>query len=100
MKIENHDNFVVLSDDRGSFSDFVPYISMQVVKQYQGQNIVLDLLKYTHIALDELLELLKVSNLHRASKNSFVIINTAIDLDDIPEELVVVPTFTRSSRYY
>jgi len=92
MKIENHDNFVVLSDDRGSYLDFAAYISKQVVNRYKGQNVVIDLLKYSHIALDQLLELLEVSNSHRATKQSFVIINTAINPDDIPAELIVVPT--------
>lgn len=92
MKIENHKNFVVLSDDRGAYSDFAPYITEHVLSRYKGQNVVIDLLKYSHIALDQLLELLEVSNSHRGTKQSFVIINTAINPDDIPAELVVVPT--------
>lgn len=85
-------NCVILSDDRGAYTDFVPFLHQQVSKHYQGKNIVVNLQKYTHITLDELLELLVLSNTHRAAKNSFVIINSAVDPDEIPEELIVVPT--------
>lgn len=92
MKIEVKDNLIILADDRGTFADFVPFLTHQVKEHYQGKNLVIDLLKYTHISLQELLELLPLSNLHRGSKNSFVLVNNAINPDDIPDELAVVPT--------
>ncbi len=92
MRIEEFDNLIVLADDRGAYSDFVPFLSQQVQEHYQGKNLVIDLLKYTHISLDELLELLALSNDHRGKKNSFVLVNDAVNPDDIPDELVVVPT--------
>lgn len=92
MKMDLGNNCVILSDDKGSYADFVPFLQQQLVKNYQGKNVVVDLLKYTHITLDELLELLVLSNTHRAAKHSFVIVNSSVDPDDVPEELVVVPT--------
>ena len=35
---------------------------------------------------------LKLSNRHRKNKHSFVIANDAINIDRVPDELVVVPT--------
>ena len=92
MKIEVHDNCMVLADDRGSYADFVPFLRDQVKEHYQGKNLVIDLLKYTHISLEELLELLTLSNAHRVKKNSFVLVNEAVNPDLIPDELVVVPS--------
>lgn len=92
MKIDNKENYTVLADDRGAFSDFAPFVTQQVLEHFQNTNIVIDLQKYTHIALEEILELLELSNKHRAQKNSLVIVNDAINPDDIPAELVVVPT--------
>lgn len=92
MKIDVHDKLIVLADDRGAFADFVPFLSEQVKEHYQGKNLVIDLLKYTHISLPELLELLPLSNFHRKQKNSFVLVNDAINPDEIPDEIVVVPT--------
>lgn len=92
MKIEEKENAFILADDRGAYADFVPFLENQVQNHYQGKNLIIDLLKYTHISLEEILELLNLSNRHRASKQSFVLVNEAINPDDIPDELVVVPT--------
>lgn len=97
MKIDVQQTFTILADDRGPFADFVPYLSRQIPEYFSKQNIVLDLLKYTHIALEELLQLLPLSNGHRAQKHSFVIVNDAINPDDIPMELVVVPTLQEAA---
>ncbi|MEZ4875522.1 MAG: ribonuclease Z [Flavobacteriaceae bacterium] len=92
MKITQHKNYTLLEDDHGAYTDFVPYVSEQVLTHFKGKNVVIDLLKYTHISLDELLLLLPLSNAHRARKHSLVLINNAIDPDDIPDEMIVVPT--------
>lgn len=91
MKIENHSNFVVLEDEKNDISDFADFISSQIIK-YKGQNVVLNLLKYDSLDLNELLLFLKSSNMHRKTKQSFVIINDAISIDEIPYEMIVVPT--------
>ena len=92
MKIEVLENLIILADDQGSFTDFVPFLSNQVRVHYQGKNLVIDLMKYTHISLEELLELLPLSNEHRGNGNSFILVNAAVNPDDIPDELLVVPT--------
>ena len=58
---------------------------------------MIDLLKYTHITLEELLELVVLSTRHRAAKNSFVIVNNSINPDDIPDEMIVVPTLQEAA---
>lgn len=92
MKIKNHKNFVVLEDEKDDISNFASFIERQVPKKYKGQNVVLNLLKYDSMELPELLQFLKTSTLHRKDKNSFVIVNDAMDIDDIPYEMLVVPT--------
>ncbi|MAO48598.1 MAG: ribonuclease Z [Aequorivita sp.] len=92
MKIENHPNFVVLEDEKDDIIDFASFIESQVPFKYKGQNVVLNLLKYEDLELPQLLQFLKTSNLHRKTKQSFVIVNDAIDIDDVPFEMIVVPT--------
>ena len=92
MKIENHPNFVVLEDEKDDISDFASFIESQVPSNYKGQNVVLNLLEYDSLELPELLLFLKISNLHRKTKQSFIIVNEAISIDEIPYEMIVVPT--------
>ncbi len=92
MKIENHPNFVVLEDEKDDILDFASFIEQQIPSKYKGQNVVLNLLKYDSLELPQLLQFIKTSNLHRKTKQSFVIVNDAIDVDDVPFEMIVVPT--------
>lgn len=92
MKIDNHENFVVLEDEKDDIADFASFIEFQIPSKYKGQNVVLNLLKYDSLNLSQLLLFLNISNLHRKTKHSFVIVNDAIDIDEVPFEMVVVPT--------
>ncbi|MGO3181999.1 MAG: ribonuclease Z [Aequorivita sp.] len=92
MKIKNHEKFVVLEDEKDDIKDFASFIETQVPKRYKGQNVVLNLLKYQSLELPELLQFIKTSTIHRKTKHSFVIVNDAINIDDVPVEMTVVPT--------
>ena len=92
MKIKNHRNFVVLEDEKDDIMDFASFIESQVPEKYKGQNVVLNLLKYEDLDLPQLLLFLKTSNLHRKTKQSFVIVNDALEIEEIPFEMIVVPT--------
>ena len=83
---------MVLEDEKDDIIDFASFIESQVPSKYKRQNVVLNLLKYEDLELPQLLQFLKTSNLHRKTKQSFVIVNDAIDFDDVPFEMIVVPT--------
>jgi len=40
----------------------------------------------------DMIEFINISNNHRKSKKSFLIVTSNIKLEDIPEELFIVPT--------
>ncbi len=92
MKIDNHPNFVVLEDEKDDIMDFASFMEKQIPSKYKGQNVVLNLLKYDSLELPDLLQFLKTSNIHRKTKQSFVIVNDSIDIDEVPYEMIVVPT--------
>ncbi|MCW5520785.1 ribonuclease Z [Aureitalea sp. L0-47] len=92
MKIENFDNYVVLADDHDNLKEFAEFLEFQILNKYKGQNVVINLLDYPALKLEELLYFLKTSTAHRAAKQSFVLVTSALDPDTIPVELMVVPT--------
>ena len=92
MKIENKENLVILADEYANPKEFASFLEYQIPKKFKGQNVVLNLLDYTDMDLETLLLYLKVSNIHRKTKHSFVIVNQSVAVDDIPMEMVVVPT--------
>src|SRR5690625_890619 len=97
MKITNFPNYVVLEDEKSDIKDFVSFLESQIKDKYQNQNVVVNLLQYESFELKDLLLFLKISDDHRKNKNSFVLVNNLIEIDDIPAELVVVPTLQEAA---
>ncbi len=92
MKIENKENYVILADEYNDINDFVSFLEYQIPAKYKGQNVVLNLLDYDALTLEQLVLFMKVNTKHRATKQSFVIVTNTVDPDEIPDELIVVPT--------
>ena len=91
MRIEKKENYLLITDDKDSITDFASRLTTNH-HQFENENVVVDILKYGELELEELLGFLELSTVHRANKKSFVIANDAINIDKIPEELFVVPT--------
>lgn len=91
MKIEQKEGYKILRDEKNDVVGFANYLT-RFHSRYKDDNVVIDILEYGNLSLEELLEFLPVSNLHRAQKKSFVIANDTINIDPVPEELIVVPT--------
>ena len=91
MKIEKKESYLLITDDKDSITDFTSRLTTNH-HEFENENVVIDILKYGEMELVELLGFLELSTIHRANKKSFVIVNDAINIDKIPEELFVVPT--------
>jgi len=92
MKVDKHENHIVLTDERDDIGRFASYLEHKVPASYENDHLVLDLLKYRNLTLAQLLLFLKLSSYQRGGKHSFVIVTEAIEIEDIPDELVIVPT--------
>ncbi|MFT4669420.1 MAG: hypothetical protein ACI93S_001323 [Ancylomarina sp.] len=92
MKTSRHENYIVIGDHRDDVLKFAHYLERMVPLKFEEENLAIDLLKYKNLTLSQLLGFLKLSNYHRSTKHSFVIVNDAINIDDIPDEMIVVPT--------
>ena len=60
------------------------------------QHIIIDFSEKFNIKTGELILFLKLSVQHKENGSSFVLICSTIDIDQIPLELNVVPTFTEA----
>jgi hypothetical protein len=92
MIVKKSNTFTVLEDERFDIREFATYLSRKIPVSFETQNVLVDLLKYENLTLEQLLLFIDVSNTHRIGKQSFIIINTAIDPDILPDEIMVVPT--------
>lgn len=91
MKITRKKDFIVLQDDENNLVNFAENIT-ENYSDYRNDNVVIDLLSYENFDMKDALLFLEISNIHRAEKKSFVMVNSNISIDTIPDELIVVPT--------
>lgn len=91
MKITTKDKYKIIEDEKGDLTGFATYLS-QNHTEFKNDNVVINLLNKEGLNPESLLSFLEISNLHRRNKKSFVIASKEIDIDAIPEELIVVPT--------
>ena len=92
MIINTSKTFTVLKDQKDGIEDFAKFLNYIVPKRFKDQNLIIDLLSYTNLSLEQLLMFIELSNKHRTLNHSFVIVNNALDPDILPDEIMVVPT--------
>ncbi|PZD79241.1 ribonuclease Z [Mesonia sp. K7] len=92
MKITDKDFYIIVQDEKSDIKGFANYLENVAYGKIEGKNVVVDILNYGELSLEELLSFLRLSNKHREKKKSFVIANDAIMIDQVPDELMVVPT--------
>jgi hypothetical protein len=91
MKVEEKGHTVTIKDTQGSSADFLQKVTTEY-NTFKDKNIVLDLTQDTGIQLQDVLAYLQLSNKHRKSKKSFVIVVNDFDFNEVPDEMLVVPT--------
>ena len=91
MKTTEKENYLLIENDQDSMTAFASYLTKHH-DDFREQNIVIDIKEYENLRLDEMLGFLELSNVHKKQKKSFVIVNNALHVDKVPEELMIVPT--------
>ena len=91
MIFSKKDNISILTQERATIPELVEKIS-KTYKKIENDNIVVNLATLKKVSNNDIIEFLQISNIHRASKHSFVIVNNSINIDETPDEIVVVPT--------
>ncbi|PCI04874.1 MAG: ribonuclease Z [Flavobacteriaceae bacterium] len=62
-------------------------------EEIENQHLIIDFSKENNVTIEELLLFLDISSQIKDSGMSFVIVSKEIYMDELPEELVIVPTF-------
>ena len=92
MKIDTHENFIIVKENINNFEDFITSLNPKSNVQLSGKNIIIDLLEFDGFSLEKLSLFSELATIFRKSNNSFVIINNQINLNEIPDDILVVPS--------
>ncbi len=91
MIFKKDGNIIIITQKTVSISELNKRTQAQYHK-IENQNVIVNLSNLETVHLNGLIALLQLSNTHRKAEHSFVIVTNKIDLDEVPDELVVVPT--------
>lgn len=91
MLIDKTGNTSIITQEKATIIELVKKIHALYPK-FKNDNIIICLTSLNMINVEDIVEFLQLSNTHRNNKQSFVIVSNKIDLDDVPDEIVVVPT--------
>ncbi|WP_341215420.1 ribonuclease Z [uncultured Wocania sp.] len=91
MILDQDGNISIITQEKATIVELVKKIQALYPK-FKNNNIIVSLTTLNEIGLSDIVEFLELSNTHRASKQSFVIVSDKVNLDKVPDEIVVVPT--------
>ena len=91
MIIDRDGNITIITQEKASVKTLVNNIE-QAYDKYKNYHIIVNLSSLDKISLEDIIEFLRLSNNHRGDKKSFVIVTEKADLDQMPDEIAVVPT--------
>lgn len=91
MIIDQDGNISIITQEKATLPELVKKIQALYPK-FKNNNIIVVLSSLKSLGVQDIVEFLELSNTHRASKQSFVIVTDKIELDETPDEIVVVPT--------
>jgi len=64
--------------------------------EFKNEHLIIDLSDNINTTIEEILLFLEISENNRENGNSFVIVSKGIDIDEVPDEINVTPTFTEA----
>ena len=91
MILDQNGNISIITQEKATIVELVKKIQ-SLYPKFKNNNVIVSLSTLHQLNIQDILEFLELSNNHRASKHSFVIVSDKVNLEEVPEEIIVVPT--------
>nr|WP_315175773.1 ribonuclease Z [uncultured Flavobacterium sp.] len=91
MKVDQKGHTITIKDTQGDLSSFLTKVTSQF-KAFESHNIIIDLLHYNNLSIDQIKLFLPLSKQHKKNKKSFIIVASDFDYNAVPTKLTVVPS--------
>jgi hypothetical protein len=91
MIFDTDGNITIITQERVSIIELVKKLEI-LYNRYKDDNIIVNISSLNQISIRDIVEFLKISNTHRQASHSFILVTANISPEDIPDEMVVVPT--------
>ena len=91
MIFDSNGTSIIITQEKEIVVEMVKKLEV-IYERFKNDNVIVYLTSLTNIPLENIVEFLQISINHRKAKHSFVIVSDKVNLDEIPDEIIVVPT--------
>ena len=95
MIVEHIKSTTVITQEKATLTELVKGIN-DIYSELENNNIVVNLFSLTSLKAHHLNEFLLLSEKHKATKHSFVLVTSSVDIDDVSESLTITPTLAEA----
>ena len=96
MILDQNGNIFIITQEKATVIELVKKLQ-SLYPKFKNSNIIVALTSLKKLASEDINEFLQISNTHRATKHSFVIVSNNIDLNMVPDKIIVVPTMQEAN---
>ena len=91
MIFDKEGTTTIVFQEKISLATFLENLNKAYPK-LKHDNIIVNLFSFGKLTAGDVLEFLQISNAHKASNKSFVLVTNKVSYDETPDEISVVPT--------
>ena len=91
MIIDQDGTIAIITQEKSTIIELINKIQ-ELYPKIKNNNIIITLSSLKALEVQDIVEFLELSDTHRATKHSFVIVSNNIDLDVVPDNIIVVPS--------
>ena len=91
MKVEQKGHTITIRNTQGSTAEFYQKLHHEY-NSFKTQNIIVDLSHDKELTMDDIKLFTDLIKTHKKAKKSLVLVTDAINLNNIPSKIIVVPT--------
>ena len=91
MILDKEGNVTTVLQENISLNKFLSNLR-DIYPKIKNDHIIVNLFSFSKLTSNDVLEFLELSNAHRKTKKSFVLVTEKVSYDEVPDKIVVVPT--------
>ena len=91
MKVEQKGHTTTIRNTQGTTSEFYQKLHHEY-NSFKSQNLIVDLSHDKALTMDDIKLFSEMSKLHKKAKKSLVLVTDSINFNDVPSQILVVPT--------
>lgn len=91
MILDKVGNTSIVFQENISLPKFLKNLN-QAYPRIKNDHLIVNLFSFKKLDANDILEFLQISNMHRRLGKSFVLVSNTVAIDEVPEEICLVPT--------